>query len=204
MTEKSFVDYYEVLQISPNADSETIERMFRHLAKRVHPDNQGTGDVEKFHLLVEANRVLSDPEQRAAYDVHYQEVRAQVWGLAEEATGAGGYEDDRVLRDRLLSLLYVQRRRNVEDAAIGNVELERLLSCPPAHLEFHMWYLKEKKLVESTSRGFAITALGIDEAQSSRHRLSRDRMLPERIERAPDVEPRVPIGAGDDERWPHS
>ena len=202
MTEKSFVDYYEVLQISPNADSDTIERMFRHLAKRVHPDNRGTGDVEKFRMLVEANRVLSDPEQRAAYDVDYQDLRAQEWGLAEEANGVGGYEDDQVLRDRLLSLLYVQRRRDVENAAIGNMELERLLSCPPSHLEFHMWYLKEKKLVESTSRGFAISALGIDEAQSARHRLSRDRMLPERIDDASQGEPRIPIGAGDGEGPP--
>ena len=198
MTEKTFVDYYEVLQVSPNADTDTIERMYRHLAKRVHPDNPTTGDVEKFRLLAEASRVLGDPGQRAAYDVHYQEVRAQEWSLAEEATGVGGYEDDQILRDRLLSLLYVQRRRDVEHAAIGNVELERLLSCPPAHLEFHVWYLKEKKLVERTSRGFAITALGIDEAQSSRRRLARDRLLPEHTERASDTEPRIPISAGGD------
>ena len=199
MTEKSFVDYYEVLQISPNADTETIERMFRHLAKRVHPDNPGTGDVDKFRILVDANRVLSDPEQRAAYDVDYQEVRANEWSLAEEATGVSGYEDDQFLRDRLLSLLYVQRRRDVEKATIGNVELERLLSCPPAHLEFHMWYLKEKKLVERTSRGFAITALGIDEAEPARNRLSRDRLLPERASGASEAGQRIPIGPGDDE-----
>ena len=35
-----FIDYYEILEISPNANSETIERIFRHLAMRFHPDNQ--------------------------------------------------------------------------------------------------------------------------------------------------------------------
>jgi preprotein translocase subunit Sec63 len=37
-----FVDYYEILEISPNADSGAIERMFRYLAQRYHPDNRDT------------------------------------------------------------------------------------------------------------------------------------------------------------------
>jgi curved DNA-binding protein CbpA len=38
----TFTDYYENLQISPNADMEMIERVFRLLAKRYHPDNTQT------------------------------------------------------------------------------------------------------------------------------------------------------------------
>ena len=34
MGDKRFVDYYEALQVSPNADGETIERVFRHLLVR--------------------------------------------------------------------------------------------------------------------------------------------------------------------------
>jgi curved DNA-binding protein CbpA len=37
-----FTNYYEILEISPNATSETIDRMFRYLARRYHPDNQDT------------------------------------------------------------------------------------------------------------------------------------------------------------------
>ncbi len=40
----TFTDYYEILEISPNANSETIERIFRYLAMLYHPDNQDTGD----------------------------------------------------------------------------------------------------------------------------------------------------------------
>ena len=36
MSGLGFVDYYELLQVSPNADSETIERIFRHLAKKYY------------------------------------------------------------------------------------------------------------------------------------------------------------------------
>jgi len=38
------VDYYEVLQISPNAHVETIHRVYRLLAQHFHPDNKDTGD----------------------------------------------------------------------------------------------------------------------------------------------------------------
>src|SRR5262245_4238174 len=77
-TSDSFHDHYEVLQLSPNADSETISRVFRILVKRYHPDNTVTGDNCKFNDIVQAYRVLSDLEKRAAYDVKYDENRAAV------------------------------------------------------------------------------------------------------------------------------
>ena len=189
----SFEDHYETLQVSPNADTDTIDRVFRHLAKRYHPDNQQTGDRERFDLLVRAHRVLSDPEQRARYDLRYEEGRALQWGLAQEAGTGQVIEDDRVVRERLLSLLYVQRRRDVKNPSIGNIELERLLSLPQAHLDFHLWFLKEKKLVERTERGFAISALGVEEAEKARSQLTRERLLPEQagVERGP--EPAAPL-----------
>ena len=42
------VDYYEFLQISRNADPDTIRRVYRFLAARFHPDNPETGDSDKF------------------------------------------------------------------------------------------------------------------------------------------------------------
>src|SRR5579859_7833754 len=62
------LDYYEFLQISVHADSDTIHRVYRYLAARFHPDNPDTGDPEKFFLLKTAYDVLSDPEKRFAYD----------------------------------------------------------------------------------------------------------------------------------------
>ena len=40
MEASKFIDYYELLEISPNANSGTIERMFRYFAQRYHPDNR--------------------------------------------------------------------------------------------------------------------------------------------------------------------
>jgi hypothetical protein len=52
---EAFVDYYELLQVSPNADEETIQRVFRHLAKKHHPDASTQGDPEHFNRLLEVN-----------------------------------------------------------------------------------------------------------------------------------------------------
>jgi hypothetical protein len=65
----SCLDCYEAMQLSPNADAETISRVYRLLAARYHPDNRETGDSEKFIRLSEAYQILSDPEKRARYDV---------------------------------------------------------------------------------------------------------------------------------------
>ena len=50
-TPDDFIDYYEVLQISPKADNETIHRVFRMQAARFHPDNKQTGNAERFMML---------------------------------------------------------------------------------------------------------------------------------------------------------
>ena len=64
------IDYYEILEISKNSDSETIKKAFRKLALKYHPDrNQGDKDAEeKFKKVNEAYQVLGDEEKRAIYD----------------------------------------------------------------------------------------------------------------------------------------
>lgn len=63
-------DYYEVLQVSPDADPEVIEKAYKVLARKHHPDARG-GDRGAHEMMVELNEayaVLSDPKRRAAYD----------------------------------------------------------------------------------------------------------------------------------------
>ena len=68
-------DYYELLQISPNADPDTVTRVFRLLAQRYHPDHPDTGNESMFREILSAYAVLSDPEKRASYDVHHGAIR---------------------------------------------------------------------------------------------------------------------------------
>src|SRR5262249_37503028 len=54
MEGSTFTDFYEILEISPNANSETIDRIFRYLAHRYHPDNQDTGNRLRFDEILDA------------------------------------------------------------------------------------------------------------------------------------------------------
>jgi hypothetical protein len=69
------LDCYEVMQLSPNADQDTVARVYRILALRYHPDNTQTGNSEMFVRLSEAHQILSDPEKRASYDVRHRETK---------------------------------------------------------------------------------------------------------------------------------
>jgi hypothetical protein len=174
-----FEDYYEVLQLSPNADQDTIDRVYRTLVKRYHPDNRETGNAERFRQVVEAHRVLSDPERRAGYDVHYDENRALVLKIFNDASQTDGYEGDRHIFEGVLSLLYISRRRDPNRCGMGILQLEQMLGCPAEHLEFHMWYLREKGWVERLENGLlAITVSGVDHVMEQKNlSLRRDRLI---------------------------
>jgi hypothetical protein len=163
MADSEYADHYEVLQVSPRADHETIQRVFRHLAKRFHPDNTESGDPERFKLVMEAFRVLSQPKLRAGYDAGYQQVRETRWRIFDQETSANDVAADRRIRVATLSVLYAARRNDPDRPGIGVVELERLLGCPEEHMKFHLWYLRENGWIQRTESGaFAITATGVD------------------------------------------
>jgi len=178
VSENGFVDFYELLQLSSNADTDTIERVFRHLAKKVHPDNKESADPELFRLIIEAHRTLSNPEIRAGYDVKYQDYWNRKWQLVSEASDGNAFGDDQETRKSLLSLLYVQRRRNPRDPGLFDYHMARLLDKPFELLQFHLWYLKAKNWVERLDTGqLAISALGVDQVEKERLRLKNDHLL---------------------------
>src|ERR1700759_3122255 len=105
-----FTDYYEILEISPNATLETIDRMFRYLARRYHPDNQDSGDVRRFSEILDAHTALKDPVKRAEYDIQHKNHMQFGRKLAEEARDRKGTERDVDIQDKLVSGFYVKRR----------------------------------------------------------------------------------------------
>jgi len=133
-----FQNYYEVLQLSQKADQDTIDRVYRLLVKRYHPDNQETGDPHKFAEVVEAHRVLSDPEARAAYDIHYDQTRNAILGILDKESNDDGFDADLRTFETILSLLYIARRREPNRGGLGTVQMEHMLDRPAEFLEFHL------------------------------------------------------------------
>ncbi|GEM_PF-5702059 len=63
-------DYYEILQVSSNADIEIIKVAFKRLALKYHPDTgKENASIDKMRLLIEAYETLSDENKRRAYDL---------------------------------------------------------------------------------------------------------------------------------------
>ncbi|MGO9970844.1 MAG: DnaJ domain-containing protein [Bryobacteraceae bacterium] len=157
------INYYEVLQLSPRADLETIHRVYRIMAARFHPDNPDSGDQERFLLLSEAYRVLSDPARRAHYDMQNGTERPRPLALFQARAFVDEKEGEANRRLGVLCLLYAQRRRNPDHPTITLMELEEVMSIPREYLEFTLWYLKQKKYLEmNQGADFSLTAAGVD------------------------------------------
>jgi hypothetical protein len=174
-------DYYEALQISPNADPEMIHRVYRLLAQRYHPDNGDSGDEASFRAITDAYKTLSDPEKRAAYDVNLHGYRQIRWRLFDQRQAAVGKLAEKSKRRGILDLLYTARRNQPSAPTMTLLELEDLLGCPREHLEFSLWYLKENGLIVRTDNGrYSATAKGVDwaEAEEAAEQTRADHLLP--------------------------
>ena len=53
-----FIDYYAVLQVSPQCSARALEMAYRHLAKMYHPDHPETADLDRFNSITEAYSLL--------------------------------------------------------------------------------------------------------------------------------------------------
>jgi molecular chaperone DnaJ len=87
------LSYYEILEISRDADKATIKKAYRKLAKKYHPDkNAGDKEAENmFKLINEAYQCLSDDQQRSIYDRYGKEG---LQGMSSGSHGGGASFDD--------------------------------------------------------------------------------------------------------------
>ncbi len=138
-------NYYDVLGISPDAGLKEVKSAFRRQAKKHHPDIKGeirnvsgsdplsgrAADAA-MRLLLEAYRMLSDPEKRRAYDRSRRRI----------ALEEGGFDYRRFLKERIhdpesqAKLIVYDLLHNLEDEALevfekakalGDFRLERWL-----------------------------------------------------------------------------
>ena len=160
-------DYYNFLQISPDAEPDTIHRVYRFLAARFHPDNPESGDSEQFFLLTQAYDVLSDPERRAGYDA--SRATTQLPPLSTWVDFMDTMKGELNRRLAVMAILYFQRRCNSYHPEVGFLEIEKRLGFPREYLEFTTWYLRRKGFVERAENNeFEITVEGVDFVEQQR------------------------------------
>ncbi len=71
-------NYYDILGVSEKASLEDITAAKNELAKRYHPDvnlKDGIDTTEKMQEILEAYRVLSNPDKRSEYDWNHRRRR---------------------------------------------------------------------------------------------------------------------------------
>jgi len=173
-----FVDYYKILQVSPDCDARGLETAYRFLAKMYHPDHAQTADVAKFNDVVEAYKALRNPDQRAQYDLRYTSTTGYRFRTDDEAHGEQTAYDDADAHSKTLLFLYKKRRENAQDAGVGRYFVQKMLNCSDEHFEFHLWYLKAKGLIEITEQGtLAITIEGVDHVIAMSQTIMREKLL---------------------------
>jgi|SRR5579872_246649 len=161
------VNYYDLLQISPQAERETIERVYRLLAARYHPDNQETGDAERFRLIQEACEVLRNPVRRKEYDLQFETSAAKPLPIFLGKEFTDGIDAEAKIRIGVLCLLYTKRRANPDYAALSLLDMENIMAFPRERLLFALWYLRAKRYVLQDDRSsFIISAEGVDYLES--------------------------------------
>jgi hypothetical protein len=166
------IDYYEFLEISPHADAETIHRVYRYLAGRLHPDNPASGDTEMFRLLKTAYDVLSNPAKRSEYDAMCNREEPHVDPLDSSIDFMDSLEGELNRRMALLAVLYFRRRANPRLPEVSLEEVERRMGFPREYLDFTTWYLVKKGYVtRADNSDFALTAEGVDYIETQRANL---------------------------------
>jgi curved DNA-binding protein len=156
-------NYYEFLQISPNAEPETIHRVYKFLAARLHPDNPETGDANKFFLLKQAYDVLSHPGRRTKYDAGCEKDAPQQDPLSNSIDFMDQIDGELNRRLAVLALLYIKRRTNPGRPEVSLGEVEARMGFPRDYLEFTMWYLQRKAYItRADNAAYTLTAEGVD------------------------------------------
>lgn len=123
------VNYYEILEVSQNASKEVIDRAYKVLAKKYHPDlqpeNKRQFAEEKLKKINEAYEILSDEYKRKQYDDKLlREIQIQNKSVLDETK-----EDyDKIYKEReslKKQLQYERQHKNIVNSSVSNEEIMR-------------------------------------------------------------------------------
>ena len=208
-----FVDYFEVLKLSPGATPEAVESAFQSLA-RPFQNNQDSRNRKAFQRLFTAYRVLSDPPVRVIYEAEHRAYKPVVEASPNEADpvppqtsepsldheiGAKGIHDAKYVRLRMLAALYAKRLTDFDHSGMTILEIENLSACTRENLYVAAWYLREKGFIEPDNSRYLITVQGMDEYETMQQPAA---VGDKRAEPADSAEKAVPADLAENDTTP--
>ena len=137
------------------------------------------------HTLNNTQRAELYEKWERRYDLSHAAMLHARWRVFQSPKAALGPEGEKRKRHGVLRALYAKRQQDPHAPGVTIFELEDLLGVPRDHLEFTLWYLKERGLLtRGDNNRFQITAAGVDcaeeleERQSSAARQDEAHLLP--------------------------
>ncbi len=126
-------NYYDILEVSQKASKEIIDKAYRTLAKKYHPDTNDEDKKEwaeeKFKKINEAYEVISDEEKRAEYDKQIELEKRQYLSESEELKIRYQelYEQNQILKNELANLRAIPQNNiyetnNRQETVYNNVQ----------------------------------------------------------------------------------
>ncbi len=168
-TNNKKMNYYEILEITPDASQEVIKAAYKALVKKLHPDNvNGQQDGEEGRTIEEVNRayeVLSNPEQRKDYDATLNNENDIFEEKTKEYDSPSDKKDDK------------ESQFDADDESYASLIAESIASIVAfvafQHFEFGTWILVITGIVMSCFVGSLISKLLIFMVKNISDRLGK-------------------------------
>lgn len=123
-------NYYEILEVDKNASQEVIEKAYKTLAKKYHPDlQQGSKQneyAEKMKIINEAYEVLSDNFKRQQYNKKLKNEQIQ---NQSQSQAISQEEQERIMRENYQLKQQLNRMGNRQQVDEGTIlNMSRILN----------------------------------------------------------------------------
>ena len=123
------IDYYEILEISPNASQEVIREVYKILLHRynVEHDTEDRSEVQKLDQIHLAYDVLSDPDKRLLYDEEFGKAKKLHNEMIRQHPSLGvivesQVNDDQANSDEVMALCKVKDRNKNRASVLSRLK----------------------------------------------------------------------------------
>ncbi len=157
------MNYYDILGVSRNADTEEITAAFKKLVRDLHPDRYNTEEEKKeaekkFKEITRAFNILKDPEKRREYD---KQLQKSSFGGGRKTADSAVSSDD--LFKKAVVFYKKGDYENAESFFQGAINRGMSTAEAYYHLALAQMHLprRNKKVVENLENAISLDPLNV-------------------------------------------